>query len=81
MFEITETMEKTADEREALEAKVEKREGYDYVVNRYFICGVNADGTAFRDTTHQCEEGSKWVTSMIAELLKNSDFSLKEYLK
>ena len=60
---------------------IEENEGYEYLVNTYFSEKTDANGNKVPDTTHHREAGSRWVTSMIAELLRDSDCSLREYLK
>ena len=61
--------------------KIEATEGYDYLVNTYFSIKGAADGSLVADTTHHREAGSRWVASMIADLLKQSESPLKEYCR
>ncbi len=65
---------------EAIRA-IEANEGYEWLVNTYFSQKANAEGERVPDTTHHREAGSRWVAAMIVELLRNSDSSLREYLK
>ena len=60
---------------------IEANQGYDYLVKTYYSQKANADGEIVADTTHHREAGARWVTSMIVELLRDSDSSLREYLK
>lgn len=60
--------------------KIEANEGHEYLVNTFFSQRT-VDGGCVPDTTHQCEAGARWVASMIVELLRKSDFSLKEFLR
>lgn len=60
---------------------IEAKEGYEYLVNTYYSVKANAEGEIVPDTTHHREAGSRWVASMIVELLRDSDSSLREYLK
>lgn len=61
--------------------KIEGNEGYEYLVNSFFAYSKKPDGTVKRDTTHHIEAGSRWVASMIAELVKNSDSPIRNFLK
>ena len=49
--------------------KLIDEKGYDEFKSEYFA-----------DNTHQTEKGSRWVLSLIIDLIKNSDCDLKDYL-
>ena len=57
------------------------KEGHEYLVNTYYSLKAGANGEKVPDTTHHREAGSRWGASMIAELLKQSDSTLKAYCK
>ena len=59
----------------------EANEGYEYLVSTYYSESTKENGVRVPDTTHQREAGSRWVASMIADLLRDSDCTLREYLK
>ena len=58
-----------AEELKKLEASI----GYDEIVSKYY--GIDKNGN--HDITHHCEYGSRWVLSLIIDLLKKSDCPLK----
>ena len=60
--------------------KIEAEKGYDYLLNTLFSYEKSNDGTITHDTTHHSEAGSRWVASMISELVAKSECLLKEYL-
>lgn len=60
---------------------IEANKGYEWMVNTYYSQKANAEGERVPDTTHHREAGSRWVASMIVELLRESDSTLREYLK
>ena len=61
--------------------KIESNDGYEYLVDTFYSYSQTSDGTIKRDTTHHREAGSRWVASMISELVRENDSSLKEFLK
>lgn len=61
--------------------EIEDKEGYDRLVKTYFSEKKNEAGETVSDTTHHREAGSKWVASMIMELLSQTDCSLWNYRK
>ena len=60
---------------------IEATEGYEYLVNTYYSELTKENGEQVLDITHQREAGSRWVASMIVDLLRDSDCTLREYLK
>ena len=60
---------------------IEATEGYEYLVSTYYSESTKENGVQVPDTTHQREAGSRWVASMIADLLRDSDCTLRKYLK
>ena len=60
---------------------IEAAEGYEYLVNTYYSELTKENGEQVLDITHQREAGSRWVASMIVDLLRDSDCTLREYLK
>ena len=60
---------------------IEATEGYEYLVNTYYSELTKENGEQILDITHQREAGSRWVASMIVDLLRDSDCTLREYLK
>ena len=60
---------------------IEANEGYEYLVSTYYSKLTKGNGEQVSDTTHQREAGSRWVASMIVDLLRDSDCTLREYLK
>ena len=49
-------------------------------INPEFVETFKENGVKIPDTTHQREAGARWVASMIADLLRDSDCTLREYL-
>ena len=60
---------------------IEATEGYEYLVSTYYSESTKENGVQVPDKTHQREAGSRWVASMIADLLRDSDCTLRGYLK
>ena len=60
---------------------IEATEGYEYLVSTYYSESTKENGVQVPDKTHQREAGARWVASMIANLLRDSDCTLREYLK
>ena len=58
---------------------IESKEGYEYLVSTFFSYSTSS-GARVPDTTHHSETGSRWIASMISELIAKSNCPLKEYL-
>ena len=57
--------------------EIEEKAGYDKIVETYY--SVNVQGLP--DTTHQREAGSRYIISLILELLEKTDCKIKKYIK
>lgn len=57
--------------------ELEEKIGYDKIVETYY--SVNVQGLP--DTTHQREAGSRYIISLILELLEKTDCKIKNYIK
>ena len=57
--------------------ELEEKIGYDKILETYYSVGV--DGLP--DTTHQREAGSRYIISLILELLDKTDCKINNYIK